>query len=351
MKCHPDRNPGDSQAEAKFKAVQEAYSVLNDESKRARYDQFGNVDGGNDSFGFRNSGFHEGSFSDIFDNIFGEFGDFFGGHAGPRAPRSAKGRDREVSLDLTLEEVAQGVSKIVRMPTVLECNYCRGSGRSARSETSICATCEGSGKIQTNRGSFILQRTCHDCRGEGYTTQSPCGHCKGKGYTTQSLKWSVNVPAGIEHNNLIRLQGKGDAGRNGGSAGDLYIRINQIPHPIFKRQENNILCEIPISITGAALGITVATPTLKGMSKVEIPAETQNGDIVTLKGEGIRNQRSGVTGDLLCRIFVETPINLKPQQKELLRKLECSIEEDDTEHSPKSSQTWLEKMKGIFHSL
>ena len=347
MRCHPDRNPS-PEAEAQFKELQEAYSVLSDDEKRANYDQFGHArpGPGGGGFGFRTS--FEGSFSDVFDNIFSEFGDMFGGAAGPRSNRSAKGRDRELSLDVTLEEIATGVNKSIRLPVVAQCNDCRGSGKNSRHETVICPACKGSGKSKVNRGAFVLQRTCMECKGEGYLSHSPCDACEGHGFVEKVQRLSVNIPAGVEQNDLIRLPGKGDGGRNGGPPGDLFIRINQIPHPFFRRKGDDLHCDIPISVFKAALGSVIEIPTLTGTSQLEIPPETQNGDVIDVKGEGIKGYNSKRSGSVKCHMNVETPVNLNQKQTELLRELQASMDEDTDEHYPKSGDSWFEKVKGLF---
>jgi len=350
MKHHPDRNQGNEAAEAAFKEVHEAYSVLSDDKKRANYDRFGHTQGnphGEGGFEFRTGNF-DGSFSDIFDNIFSEFGDMFGGAAGPRSARPAKGRDRELSIDITLEEVATGINKSIRLPVVAQCEECRGSGNSAHNETRLCEACGGSGKTRVNRGSFVLQRTCTECRGEGYVTHNPCESCEGRGYKSRTQNLSVNIPAGVEQNDLIRLSGKGDAGRNGGPAGDLFIRVNEIPHPFFKRRGDDLLCDIPVSVFQAALGDVIEIPTLDGTSKIDVPPETQNGDVIRVRGEGIKGYRSSRRGAIKCRINVETPVNLSPKQTEMLRELQASIDQDSAEHYSKSGRSWLHKVREFF---
>ena len=350
QKWHPDVNPSE-EAKEQFQLIEEAYKVLSDDQQRAFYDQYGHApnqpeDGRTDGFEFRTS--VDGNFSDIFDNIFSEFGDMFGGAGGPRSARSAKGRDRELSIDFTLEEIATGINKSIRLPVVVQCEECKGTGKSSHRETTICSDCKGSGKTKVNRGSFFLQRTCTTCRGEGYLTHTPCENCDGHGYKNKVRRLSVTIPAGVEQNDLIRLPGKGDAGRNEGPPGDLYIRINEIPHPFFRRKGNDLHCEIPVSVVKAALGATVEIPTLKGTSNMEIPPETQNGDIVTLKGEGIKRYDSKRGGNLKCHINVETPVNLNPRQASLLRELQASMDDDSAEHYPRSGRSWFEKVKEFF---
>lgn len=342
-KYHPDRNEDKKGAEDKFKEVQEAYSVLADDQKRAAYDQFGHAANGAGGHGGGFGGFG-GGFGDIFDDIFG--GDIFGG--GRRARRPAKGRDRELSIDLTLEEVAEGVIRYVRIQTRETCGKCKGSGRSLHTETALCPTCKGSGRSTSNRGAFILQRTCQTCGGEGHITHSPCEECAGEGVTATKQELAVTIPAGVEKGDLIRLSGRGDAGTLGGPHGDLYIRVNQIPHPIFARKGDNLYCDVPVSFPKAALGSSVEIPTLKGTTTIDIPPETQNGDLIVADGEGLKGHRARRKGDLRCRIVVETPVNLNAEQVGLLKQFEESLEENQERHSPESSRSWFEKVKDLF---
>jgi molecular chaperone DnaJ len=348
MKFHPDRNPGDKQAEEKFKEIKEAYEILSDPQKRAAYDQFGHagVDpnmaaGGSGFSGF--SGF--GDIGDIFESVFG--GGFRGGSSGNRVFR---GSDLRYDLSLSLEEAVAGTEVKIRLPTQVVCSRCEGSGAKPGSSPTTCRRCGGQGQIRMTQGFFSVQQTCPTCRGTGKIIADPCSTCHGSGRTQEHKTLSVKVPAGVDTGDRIRLSGEGEAGINSGPAGDLYVQINVRPHPIFIREENNLYCEVPISIVTAALGGELEAPTLDGRVMLKIPPETQTGKLFRIRGKGVKPVRGGPTGDLHCRVVVETPVNLTSRQKELLSEFEQSMREGNKQHSPKES-SWLDGVKKFFEDM
>lgn len=344
MKYHPDRNPGDKSAEEKFKEAKEAYEVLSNDQKRSAYDRFGHAGvsagaGAGPGFG----GFEGfGGFSDIFGDI---FSDVFGGRGGRARPQ--RGADLGYNLTLDLEEAVHGVTEKIHVPTWVKCTECNGSGARKGSGPTTCTTCGGRGQVQMQQGFFTIQQTCPDCHGRGQVIKNPCPRCHGQGRIREEKTLSVKIPPGVDNGDRIRLAGEGEAGMFGASAGDLYVQINVRPHSIFTREGNDLLCEVPISIITAALGGELDIPTLDGRVKLKIPSETQSGQIFRLRGKGVKSVRSGVTGDLLCKVVVETPINLNREQKELLEKLDQSLTEGGKKHSPKS-KSWFDNVKKFF---
>ncbi len=346
MKYHPDRNPDDKAAEEKFKEAKEAYEILADAQKRAAYDQFGHagVDPGAGGGGYGPGG---GSFSDIFGDV---FGDIFGGAAGARGggSRAYRGSDLRYNLELSLEEAVMGTTVKIRVPTLVECDECDGSGAKKGTSAQTCPTCHGHGQVRMQQGFFSLQQTCPRCHGSGKVITDPCGKCHGQGRVQEQKTLSVKVPAGVDDGDRIRLSGEGEAGLHGGPAGDLYVQIHVREHPIFSRDENNLACEVPISFVTAALGGELDVPTLGGRVKLKIPAETQSGKLFRLRGKGVRSVRGGDVGDLICRVVVETPVNLTARQKELLQEFEASLNGD--RHNPKAS-SWLDGVKKFFEDM
>ncbi|WP_456416236.1 molecular chaperone DnaJ [Thiolapillus sp.] len=350
MKYHPDRNSGEDgeQAEIKFKEAKQAYEVLSDDQKRAAYDQFGHagVEGasgmGGGSGGFGGAG---GSFSDIFGDV---FGDIFGGGRG--AHRHQRGADMGYNLELSLEDAVRGTTVKIRVPAQVVCDACGGSGARKGTSPKACSTCGGSGQVRMQQGFFIAQQTCPTCHGRGVQIDDPCQACHGQGRIQKHKTLSVKVPAGVDSGDRIRLAGEGEAGENGGPAGDLYVQIHVKPHPIFERDDANLYCEVPIPFTTAALGGELEVPTLEGKVKLKVPAGTQTGKLFRIRGKGIKPVRGGAVGDLLCKVVVETPINLSDEQKELLQQLDESLRGGGRKHSPNAS-SWLDGVKSFFKEM
>lgn len=348
MKYHPDRNPDDKSAEGKFKEAKEAYEVLSNSQKRAAYDQFGHAGvsgaaGGGPGFGgFQSGGF--GGFGDIFGDIFGEA--FSGGARGGRA-RPQHGADLAYNLTLDLEDAVHGKSVKIKVPTWVECDECGGSGAKKGTSATTCSTCGGSGQVHMQQGFFTIQQTCPECHGQGTVIKDPCHKCHGQGRVQETKTLSVKIPAGVDNGDRIRLSGEGEAGMHGAPAGDLYVQIRIKPHDIFEREGNNLISEVPVSFTMAALGGELEIPTLDGKVKLKIPAETQSGKMFRLRGKGVKPARGGSVGDLLCRVVVETPINLSKAQKDLLNQFKESLEKDKKDHSPKS-KSWFDRVKKFF---
>jgi molecular chaperone DnaJ len=348
MKLHPDRNPDDKEAEGKFKEAKEAYDVLSDAKKRAAYDQFGHagVDasmGGGRGGGYGGGG--GGSFSDIFGDV---FGDVFGG-GGRGGQRVYRGADLRYNLELNLEEAVNGTSVKIRVPTLVACEECGGSGAKKGSSPSTCPTCHGQGQVRMQQGFFSLQQTCPRCHGNGKIISDPCQACHGEGRKEKQKTLSVKVPAGVDNGDRIRLSGEGEAGEHGGPAGDLYVQISVREHPIFKRDGGDLYCEVPIGFTTAALGGELDVPTLNGRVKLKVPPESQTGKLFRMRGKGVKSVRSTQVGDLLCRIVIETPVNLTNKQKELLSAFDDSMRGND-KHSPKHSG-WLDGVKKFFDDM
>ena len=345
MKYHPDRNPDDKEASAKFQELSEAYEILSDSQKRQAYDQFGHagVDG---QGGFGGAGAGAGSFSDIFGDVFGDI--FGGGGAGRGRSSVQRGSDLKYNLELTLEEAVRGIEKTIRVPTLVNCDTCDGSGAKKGTSPTTCSTCGGSGQVRMQQGFFAVQQTCPTCSGAGKIIKDPCGSCYGRGVKEETKTLNVKVPPGVDTGDRIRLSGEGEAGRNGGPAGDLYVEIHVRKHAIFERDGANLYCEVPISIAEAALGGELEVPTLDGRVKLKIPAETQTGKLFRLRGKGVKPVRGHAVGDLMCRVVVETPVNLTSRQKELLQELEASLE--GKKHSPKS-KGWFDGVKKFFGEI
>ncbi|TXR54359.1 molecular chaperone DnaJ [Reinekea thalattae] len=348
MKFHPDRNPGDEKAEASFKEVNEAYEVLSDAQKRQAYDQFGHAGVDGQAGGFGGQGGGSGSFSDIFGDV---FGDIFGGAGGgARGGRSSaqRGSDLKYNLELTLEEAVRGVEKNIRVPTLVNCDGCGGSGAKKGTSPTTCSTCSGSGQVRMQQGFFAVQQTCPSCSGAGKIISDPCTSCYGRGVKEETKTLNVKIPPGVDTGDRIRLSGEGEAGRNGGPTGDLYVEVHVKKHSIFERDGANLYCEVPISITEAALGGELEVPTLEGRVKLKIPQETQTGKLFRLRGKGVKPVRGHTVGDLMCRVVVETPVNLTARQKELLNELQESL--NGKKHSPKS-KGWFEGVKKFFGEI
>jgi len=347
MKHHPDRNPDNPKAEEHFKEAKEAYEILSDGQKRAAYDQYGHAAfesggmGGGSPFGAGGAGAQGFDFSDIFGDIFG------GGRGGGGRSNVHRGADLRYNLEITLEQAARGTETQIRVPTMAECETCKGSGAKPGTSPTTCTTCGGHGQVRMQQGFFSIQQACPRCHGSGKVISSPCGACHGAGRIKQHKTLSVKIPAGVDNDDRIRLSGEGEHGVNGGPTGDLYVVIHIAAHAVFQRDHNDLHCEMPVSFATAALGGEIEIPTLDGSARIKIPAETQSGKIFRLRGKGIKGVRSSTYGDLHCHVMVETPSNLTDRQKELLREFEAINEKDSARHSPRA-KSWMDKVKDFF---
>ncbi len=349
MKHHPDRNPGDKPSEEKFKEAKEAYEVLTDPRKRAAYDQFGHagVDAGA-AAGAGGAGFGaNASFSDVFGEV---FGDIFGGARQGGGSRAHRGADLRYNLELSLEDAVRGSTVKIRVPTHVACKTCGGSGAKKGTSPTTCSTCGGHGQVRMQQGFFSLQQTCPRCRGSGTVITDPCPTCHGEGRAEEQKTLSVKIPAGVDNGDRIRLAGEGEAGQMGGPSGDLYVQISVLDHALFVRDGSDLYCEVPIDLTTAALGGELDVPTLDGRVKLKIPSETQTGKVFRMRGKGVQSVRGGQIGDLLCKVAVETPVNLTAKQKELLREFDQSLKNTGGKHSPRTT-TWLDGVKKFFDDM
>ncbi|UDG81456.1 Chaperone protein DnaJ [Candidatus Profftia lariciata] len=344
MKFHPDRNKEDKKAEEKFKEVKEAYEILTDSQKRAAYDHYGhaafeqgNMNGSNSQSG--------SDFSDIFGDVFGDI--FGGGHR----QRTASGADLRYKMELTLEEAVRGITKEIKIPALVKCELCNGSGAKKDTTPITCPTCHGAGQVQIRQGFFTVQQPCPYCHGHGQIIKNPCNQCHGHGRIEKLKILSVKIPAGVDTDDRIRLSGEGAAGKQGAPAGDLYVQVKVKEHPIFEHQDNNLFCEVPINFVMAALGGEIEVPTLDGRIKLKIPAETQTGKMFRMRGKGIKSVRNNSQGDLICRIVVETPVKLNDKQKYLLRDLEKSFCDSSNVNNSPRSKSFLEGVKKFFDDL
>lgn len=348
MKHHPDRNPDKPEAEGHFKEAKEAYEVLSDQQKRAAYDRFGHA-GLQGSQGTGGGGFTGGA--DAFSDIFGDvFGDIFGG--GRRGGRNQvfRGADLRYELELTLEQAVAGDSVSLEIPGQVECGRCAGKGAEPGSQPTTCTTCGGQGQVRVAQGFFSIQQSCPNCGGAGTLIDKPCRECSGRGRVRRTKTLSVKVPAGVDNGDRIRLAREGEAGRNGGPPGDLYVDISVTSHAIFTREGQNLSCEVPVSFATAVLGGTVDVPTLDGNVVLKIPSETQSGSLFRLRGKGVRSVRDSGVGDLFCRVQVETPVNLSGDQKERLRAFDKSLQDDGSRHNPRA-RSWFDGVKKFFERM
>ena len=348
MKFHPDRNKDDSaEAEKKFKEAKEAYEVLKDTEKRAAYDQFGH-DGLRGNAGGPGGGFSAEGFGDIFGDV---FGDIFGG-GGRRGGRSQvfRGADLGYELKLDLEKAVAGDTVEIDVPTQVGCEPCGGSGARKGTEPVTCTTCGGAGQVRMQQGFFSVQQTCPACKGAGTTIADPCEHCHGRGRIRKTRTLSVKVPAGVDDGDRIRLSGEGEAGRNGGPPGDLYVEIRVNAHKLFERDGANLACEVPVSFATATLGGEVELPTLDGHVSLKVPPGTQSGKVFRLRGKGVSTVRDPRKGDLFARVAVETPVNLTSEQKRLLDQFEASLRKGGDKHSPRADG-WLDTVKRFFDRI
>ena len=322
VKHHPDKNPGDKTSEDKFKEASEAYHILSDQERKQNYDNFGHSafenGGGKGGFGGF-GGFSGGDFSDIFEDFFGDFGG--SGRTRGRKNNNNRGSDLRYDLSISLEEAYSGKKQDIKFSTTEKCNTCKGNGSKPGHSPGQCSMCGGNGRVRSNQGFFTVQQTCPQCAGVGEEITHPCNDCSGQGNKQTSKKLSVTIPKGVDDGTRIRLAGKGEAGSRGGASGDLYLFINVNSHELFKRSEENLFFEFPVSIADAALGTTIEIPTIDGgKAKIKIPDGTQSGKQFRLRGKGMPYIRGSGNGDLYVQINTEVPISLNKEQKELLEK-------------------------------
>ena len=346
---HPDRNADNPDAESQFKEVNEAYEALKDPEKKAAYDRFGHAAfeggmGGGPRPGGGNGDFAS-AFSDVFDDL---FGDFMGGRGGPGGrQRATRGSDLRYNLRISLEEAFNGVQKTITVPGSVACDKCSGTGSEGGAEPTTCPTCSGMGKVRAQQGFFTVERTCPTCSGLGQIVKNPCNACRGSGRIEKERALSVNIPAGVETGTRIRLAAEGEAGLRGGPAGDLYIFIELQDHPIFLRDAQNLYCRVPVSMTSAALGGDIEVPTIDGgRSRVKVPAGSQTGKQMRLRGKGMPALRGAGTGDMFIELAVETPVNLTGKQKELLREFDKLSEDNNPE-----SSNFFSKVKSFWDGM
>jgi molecular chaperone DnaJ len=344
MEHHPDRNPGDTDAEAKFKELSEAYDILRDPEKRAAYDQFGHAAFEQGGRGNGRSSDFASQFSDIFEDF---FGDFMGG--GGRRGANNRGADLRYNLEISLEDAFKGKKATIRVPTSQGCDSCKGTGAEGESKPTACPTCRGHGRVRAQQGFFTIERTCPTCQGVGQVIENPCRVCAGSGRVRRERSLSVNIPAGVEEGTRIRLAGEGEAGLRGGPPGDLYIFLAIQPHRIFQRDGLHIFCRVPIPMTTAALGGNIEVPTLEGSrAKVQIPAGSQTGKQFRLRGKGMPAMRAQGTGDLYIEVTVETPQNLTKKQRELLEEFQ---KEGGGQPTSPESEGFFAKVKELWEDL
>jgi len=336
MKYHPDRNPNDREAEESFKEAKEACEVLTDPQKRAAYDQYGHPRGG----------FGADTFSDIFGDV---FGDIFGGARRGGRSQVYRGADLRYELELDLSQAVFGHQVEIALERLAECEVCHGTGAAKGSTPTTCETCGGAGQVRIAQGFFQLQQTCPRCRGTGTIVRNPCDACLGQGRVRRSRTLSVKVPAGVDTGDRVRLSGEGEAGRNGGPPGDLYVEVHVREHPIFERDGVHLSCEVPVSFAIAALGGTVNVPTLEGDVALKVPAETQSGRVFRLRDKGVKPVRGGSRGDLFCRVVVETPVHLSAEQRELIHRLDESLKAHAARHAPRENG-FLDGVRRFFAS-
>jgi molecular chaperone DnaJ len=344
MKYHPDRNTEDVDAESKFKEAKEAYEVLKDDGKRAAYDRFGHegLRAGQGGGGYGAEGF-----SDIFGDV---FGDIFGGGGRRGASQVFRGADLGYELKLDLERAVSGDTVTIDVPTQVVCDECDGNGAEKGSEPVKCTTCGGAGQVRMQQGFFSIQQTCPACKGAGSVVTDPCKKCHGRGRLSNTKTLNVKVPGGVDDGDRIRLSGEGEAGRNGGPPGDLYVEIRVSPHKIFERAGADLSCEVPISFATATLGGEVELPTLNGNVSLKIPPGTQSSKVFRLRGKGVTTVRDHRSGDLFAKVAVETPVNLTSEQESLLQQFEDLVGAGGERHNPRAGG-WLETVKRFFEKI
>lgn len=343
MQHHPDRNPGDKGAEAKFKELNEAYDVLKDDQKRGAYDRYGHAafEQGGGGGGFQAGGFGAGGLGDIFDQMFGDM-------AGRGRGRSRSGADLQTQIEIDLAAAFTGTKTDLRVPTRVRCDACNGTGSEGKTDAVTCGTCRGAGKVQAQQGFFLIERTCPTCGGAGRLVKNPCKVCQGAGTVARERTLQVAVPAGVEDGTRIRLTGEGEAGPPGASPGDLYVHVAIRQHEIFQRDGANIYCRVPMPMTQAALGSEIEVPVIDGSrAKVKIPAGSQTGDQFRLRGKGFSVLRSQARGDMVIQIAIETPQHLTRRQRELLTEFEA---ESHAKGHPES-EGFFAKVSAFFEGL
>jgi len=344
MQYHPDRNPDDDEAEQRFKEISEAYDVLSDQEKRAAYDRFGHAAFSGGADGARAGGFDAETFSDIFDQF---FGDMMGGRGRQRSS-ARRGSDLRYDLEVTLEDAYWGKTETVVVPSSQSCEDCSGSGAAEGSEPQVCPSCSGAGKVRASQGFFIVERTCPGCKGAGRVISDPCKNCRGMGRVQAERELSVRIPAGVEDGTRIRLAGEGEAGFRGGPPGDLYIFVSILPHEVFEREGTTVFCEVPLPMTTAILGGEIEVPTMDGKrAKLRIPEGSQTGRRFRLRGKGMPQLNSSTTGDMIVETHVETPVNLSKEQKDKIRELSGELGEKHTPHST----GFFDKVKELWEEL
>jgi molecular chaperone DnaJ len=346
MKFHPDRNPGDKDAEGKFKEAKEAYEVLSDDAQRSIYDQHGHA--GIDASRQRGAGGSGFGAAEAFGDIFGDmFGDIFGGGRRGGRSQSYRGADLRYEVQLDLREAVFGRNLEVDVTKLVECEVCHGSGAAKGSNPVQCETCGGNGQVRVSQGPFTLQQPCPHCRGTGKVIRNPCDTCLGQGRVRRQKRLAVKIPPGVDNGDRVRLSGEGEAGRNGGPPGDLYVEVSVREHEIFERDGPHLSCEVPVSFVTAATGGSVEVPTLDGQVMLKIRAETQSGRVFRLKEKGVKPARGHERGDLFCRVVVETPINLTGAQRELLQQFEELLHKGGARHAPRQ-KTFFDGVKRFF---
>lgn len=348
VQFHPDKNPGDKAAEEKFKELSEAYDVLSDSQKKQMYDQFGHAGMGGGGFGGGFEGFGgagAGNFNDIFGDIFGDlFGAAAGARGGRRRTTGRPGNDLRTVVDITFEEAAFGAEKVITVPKSVKCDTCEGSGAKPGTSPTTCSQCQGRGEVSFQQGFFAITRPCPTCQGTGQIIPTPCTKCSGTGSVKKRSQIAVKIPAGVDTGQRLKLTGEGEAGERGGPAGDLYVVINILAHDFFKRDEFDVLCEVPVTFTQAALGTEVEIPTLEGKVSVKVPAGTQSHNILRLKGKGLPRLGAYGRGDQLVQVVVETPTKLTAEQKDLLKR----FDELGAASSHPNHHKFFEKVKNLF---
>ncbi len=346
---HPDRNADNPNAEAQFKEANEAYDVLKDADKKAAYDRYGHaafeggMGGGRPGGGMGGQGDFASAFSDVFDDL---FGDMMGGR-GRGGQRASRGSDLRYNLRISLEEAYEGLQKTINVPTSVSCGSCNGTGAESGSDPTTCPTCSGMGKVRAQQGFFTVERTCPTCSGNGQIIKNPCSSCRGAGRTERERALSVNIPSGVETGTRIRLAGEGEAGLRGGPQGDLYIFIEVDSHDLFERDGINLFCQVPVSMAKAALGGDVEVPTIDGgRSRVKIPAGSQSGRQMRLRGKGMPALRGAGQGDMFIEMAVETPVNLTARQRELLEEFEQLSKDNNPQMSG-----FFDRVKGFWDGM